>query len=188
MSEKPIIFSGPMVRALLAGTKTQTRRLLVQPKRWRGQFDLLRTDVVGPHEVWWWNGTHDRVGASQQCPYGKAGDTLWVKETWRPLGAGVWVYRSTAGTANEAVHAGKWRPSIFMPRKIAQLLLRVTAVRVERLQEISVEDALAEGIEHRTMNDPRVEYRWLWDSINAKRAPWGLNPWVWVITFERLLP
>lgn len=210
---RPILFSAPMVRAIIAGTKTQTRRLVKQPPRWRGRYDLLSTDVVGPDEVWWWDGVHDRTGASQQCPYGKAKDGLWVRETWQYAGwtedgypiieyaadnARVlhekypeeWVERLedtwAALSAEENYKIDnraadrRWRPGIHLPRWAGRVFLRVTAVRAERLQDITREDEIAEGTPDGMFFDA------LWDSINEKRAPWSSNPWVWVVQFERV--
>lgn len=218
MSTRPILFSAPMVKAILAGRKTQTRRVVVQPKRWHGRFDIATDEVIGPEEIWWWNGVHDRTGASQPCPYGKAGDALVVRETWqyggftedgypfigyRADGArelkerypeewaerleDIWAALSSDENYSIDSRAAdrRWRPAIHMPHWASRIALSVTGVRAERIQQISAADSLAEGIDHHTMNDPRVEFQWLWDSINGKRAPWDSNPWVWVVQFAR---
>lgn len=177
MSEKPIIFSGPMVRAILAGTKTQTRR--VDPKA-VFDADLARY---------------------------QPGDRLWVRETWKrdawcgriiavdgtikDLGLVSIHYAADASeqcrryTATPPEPSDHWRPSIFMPRWASRITLEVTDVRAQRLQEISAEDAKAEGMESCT---PYDQFRALWDSINGKRTgcAWGDNPWVWAYTFRRL--
>lgn len=172
MKERPILFSGAMVRAILEGRKTQTRRLVKpQPpstarskKPWCSVEDLLKA-----------------------CPYGVAGDRLWVRETFANNGYELF-YRADGVALPPRMPSGpaKWKPSIFMPRAACRLVLEVTAVRVERLQEISGGDAWAEGVS----DGPRPSlaiacYRRLWDSLNAKRAPWASNPWVWVLTFSR---
>jgi len=175
---RPILFSSPMVRAILDGSKTQTRR------------SFAGTLGVTP------------------CPYGVPGDRLWVRETFvqgHPSDAGevrydlplrYW-YRADGDLdmwAGEDGHAGDvpWRPSIHMPRAASRITLEITDVRVERLQAISEEDALAEGVPF-VQNDPfertaRREFQDLWDSLNAKRAPWASNPWVWCLTFKRVTP
>lgn len=167
MKERPILFSGPMVKAILAGNKTQTRRVIQCPER----FSNIR----------------DCGFAS---PYGVPGDRLWVRETWRAddFMPEETIYR-TDGPA-EAADCVPWRPSIFMPRRRSRITLEVTDVRVERLQEISGGDIAAEtgwltchrGPSCRCMQEM---FSPVWDRINSKRAPWALNPWVWAITFKR---
>ena len=147
---------------------------------------------------------HTRNGATVGYPYGQPGDRLWVRETWQVVKADanpprVW-YRADPGVedcvAKSLVGWQGWRPAIHMPRAACRLVLEVTDVRVEKLQEISDEDAEAEGVElqggaalwpHINRGDKmKSAYRDLWDSINAKRAPWASNPWVWVISFRRI--
>lgn len=206
-TERPIIFSAPMVRAILAGRKTQTRRVISSrfPTS-RGAAPMVEAGCPFAFNA---TGYEDNI----KCPYGRAGDRLWVKETFKPIGAsrpaGYWTDPKWIG--RECFYAadgdcptwatGKWKPSIFMPRWASRLTLAVEAVRVERLQEITPEDASAEGID---VNCPgcsgecghpipraegrnmRLEWSCLWDSINGKRAPWASNPWVWVVTFRRV--
>ena len=142
--------SGPMVRAILEGRKTQTRR---------------------------------KITKNRPFPSGNEGDVLWVRETWRPtmhpfpIGPR-WDYRATAEEDGVPLE-GPWKPSIFMPRETCRIRLMVEAVRVERLQDISVMDAIAEGVESRD------SYKTSWESINGKGS-WDKNPWVWVIKFRRL--
>jgi hypothetical protein len=188
MKEHPILFSGPMVRAILEGRKTMTRRVIKKP---------------------WLYGRENEYGRFQvnmrECPYGLPGDRLWVRETWeyddsRPNS---YFYRADPapdGFIENPEAAWRWRPSIHMPREASRILLEVTAVRVERLQDISVPDALREGIEcddaeERAMieaigdGDDRHKEAFanLWDSINAKRGyGWDSNPWVWVVEFTPL--
>lgn len=174
MSEKPILFSGPMFRAIIAGRKTQTRRICKDQQS------------TNPFKF------SESIAASH-CPYGQPGDRLWVRETWQLNGnqREDVVYRATANLHSEI----PWKPSIFMPRWASRLTLEITRVRVERVQDISEKDAKAEGT---TLNPDYVkqklygdqdggwtfEYRKLWDSINAKRGfGWFKNPWVWVIEF-----
>lgn len=192
MKERPILFSAPMVRAILAGTKTQTRRVVRGPIEYLGpsggQDDL---------SSWGWffdgeeqhgymvlargmNERFDNGCISIPCPYGVPGDRLWVRETWRGEGPGSVKYRADG----DDVGSLKWRPSIFMPRWASRIDLEVTEVRVQRVQEITREDAIAEGV---TTHDVFGFMR-LWDSINGKRAPWASYPWVWALTFKRVRP
>lgn len=171
MSEHPILFSGPMVRAILHGTKTQTRRALrPQPDRKldatvhydRATGGAMWASIHGDH------GTH--------CPYGKPGERLWVRETWRKA-EGVLQYRADPVTWGPT---RKWTPAIHMPRVASRLTLEVTGVRVERLQDITERDAIDEG------ETGTSGYRLLWDDLNGKRGlGWSTNPWVWVVEFRR---
>ena len=167
MRERPILFSAPMVRAILAGTKTQTRRVC------KGQREL--------------SNVHDFQ--IDRCPYGQLGDRLWVRETWLRHSVNVpndYLYRADHpddGTIGPA-HGG-WKPSIHMPRWASRITLEITDVRVERLQDISARDAWAEGITPSPDVDPYHEYRDLWESINGPGS-WDANPWVWAVSFKRI--
>ena len=181
MKERPILFSGPMVRAILEGRKTQTRRVLKLQDYDGGDCYETKDGIL-----------RDILSL---CPYGIPGDRLWVRETWRRhkenLPDGI-MYRANnmlsffTGDEPEAAHDCKrtdfWRPSIFMPRWASRITLEITGVRVERLQEITEEDAISEGV---LSSDYDKTYRYafsvLWDSINGKKYPWSDNPWVWVI-------
>lgn len=181
MKEIPIIFSAPMVRAILAGKKHQTRRL-VKP-------DGVLVDGGGQPFTQRWDGSEQvNWRRDVRCPYGVAGDKLWVRETWRhqasPHTVSSCRYRVDETPENDHY---QWRPSIFMPRWASRITLEVTSVRAERLQEISEADAAAEGIAHVPPDSRLVPlYAQLWDSLNAKRAPWASNPWVFVVSFQRL--
>lgn len=192
MKERPILFSAPMVRAILSGTKTQTRRIYRPKAGYPRQDGEILPDGSG--YMGWDEGP---------CPYGAAGDRLWVRETWASDdGRAAW-YRADGETHNAGL---PWRPSIHMPRWASRLTLEVTGIRVERLQDISEEDAKAEGaleICDICGNPPEDEVHWaceadyvpqvshrvgfqdLWESINSPGS-WGLNPWVWVVGFRRL--
>lgn len=162
MTDRPILFSGPMVRALLDGRKTQTRRIVKPMPKWAARFPICKPDgMVADHEIWWWDGEFDRVGVAQASPYGGPGDRLWVKETHAivprtayAMSDGVQQTLKPDDTHDAAVYAagwerskpGRWRPSIHMPRWASRLTLTITDVRVERLQNISEVDARAEGI------------------------------------------
>ena len=183
MKERPILFSGPMANAIRDGRKTQTRRKVKFPLK----DPLTGCDVAG-REV----NSLIRQGDSP-CPYGQPGDRLWVRETWAPHAdmPRSAIYRCDRGGdyQDNVTPNFRWRPSIFMPRWASRILLEITAVRVERLQDISNEDALAEGVDlsgglrMRTM--PWALYRELWESINGDGS-WEANPWVWVIEFKVL--
>lgn len=216
MKERPILFSAPMVRAILAGTKMQTRRILKQqPNPSMVTFSEPYSKLHGTQT--WLLG----LGNSQRitCPYGQPGDRLWVRETWMDL-LGTGIERKTGDYGRFAYAADtppgsygdqcrkdyglKWRPSIYMPRAASRITLEVTGVRVERLNDISYEDALAEGVDDarklvepecregetadqlaRRLRWPQREYELLWEQINGPGS-WAANPWVWVVEFKRL--
>lgn len=191
MRERPILFSGPMVRAILDGRKTQTRRA-VQGLQWIA-------DTAPGVEPYWRlpdnprrptsAGTPMGPHCASLCPYGQPGDRLWVRETWA-VNADKYrriCYRADNGTARAgAPEFGRWKPAIHMPRTSCRLMLEVTAVRVERLRAINVADCWAEGIEPGAVPAKR-QYQRLWDSLNEKRGfGWKINPWVWVVEFKRI--
>ena len=215
--ERPIIFSGPMVRAIRGGAKTQTRRLVrPQPRIVPADLDRGFTEG-GVYDADFGTGPMEfdalDLPKFRRSPYGERGDRLWVRETWRlpvepdgtPL-TGI-EYRATAPEAAQDFGIN-WRPSIFMPREASRVTLEVEAVRVERLQEISEADAIAEGLREWPIPDPhharwsagldsgpfrdcweydpRRAFKIGWDAINGKRGPWASNPWVWCLTFRRL--
>lgn len=213
---RPILFSDAMVRALLAGTKTQTRRVIQAPARnmQRAGMCVIKSRETGHpwygDHVWSMRGSMGVWGdyTDEQfrslCPYGLPGDRLWVREAWGPLAGGV-TYRATAFT--ECPDGARWRPSIHMPRWASRLTLEVTDVRVERLQSISEDDARAEGVtpfgagvggdqrvpgrrdDVTQATSPHVvAFASLWDSINGERSgcSWGDDPWVWAVSFRRV--
>jgi hypothetical protein len=196
MKERPILFSGLMVRAILKGMKTQTRRVI------KPQPDL---SLVGGDEYpsWKVDDAWQSGFVDVKCPFGEVGDRLWVRETWCagpkfnsvnpssiPSGSDVW-YRAHADD-----NISKWIPSIFMPRWASRITLEITGVRVERLQDITPDDCRSEGHPVSNMNytqechddAARDWFMDLWDSINGKDETknWNANPWVWVIEFERI--
>lgn len=196
MRERPILFSGPLVRALLAGTKTQTRRLM-KPQPEEGAH-MAPEMGAALHEDHWGNPI-----AAHACPYGKVGDRLWVRETWgfdsqvradfKPaLGrydlSGMDLRERIVFRADESGReVPRWRPAIHMPRWASRITLEVTEVRSQRLQDISEEDAKAEGITgpyH--YSSARAAFECVWDTINGKRASWESNPFVWAISFRRI--
>ena len=199
---KPIIFSTPMVKAILAGNKTQTRRVIKpQPKSKMVKFEY--GNLVGYQMISsCWNEV-----ARHKPPY-KPGDVLYVRETFAKytdsIGTG-YAYAAPPIFENYDCEPDEvdwnWSPSIHMPREAARIFLKVVDVRVERLQDISENGAIAEGIRHecgdctecegesagKNCTDYCLSFAELWDSIHAKRPEfqWNRNPWVWVITFER---
>ena len=198
--EKPILFSIEMVKAILDGRKSQTRRVVKPqppekfkyPMQW-SNGDVEFSDVPGDDDMAnWWPGYERPV----KCPY-PPGTILWVRETFadlRPgnlvtMGGSQIVYKATSEGTHRLVDrlkeiTGKgWRPSIHMPREAARLFLEVTNVRVERLQEISWEDVLAEGVLS-SYETYCLGFVGLWNSINGKKYPWDSNPWVFVIEFR----
>lgn len=194
MKERPILFKAPMVRAILDGSKTQTRRVVKQDRE-----GLLDCKPIPAWDFFW---------QCVACPYGQPGDRLWVRETFGDCTPGAdavvgtkwerpW-YRADADDYGLLGHDGegpvyvedvRWRPSIHMPRWASRILLEITDVRVERVQDISDRDARDEGAEH--IGDCEGAYvagfRRLWEAINGDDS-WAENPWVWVVTFRRVEP
>lgn len=206
------MFSAPMVRALLAGTKTQTRRVAKVPDPWhRMMSDPER-------------GAGTKEAFVVACPYGGVGDRLWVKETFSPfrihggasdimradyvvLKDGAQVYTPLPGGGQRffaplkvwgsgAFDYIRWRPSIHMPRWASRITLEITEVRVQRLKDITDEDAKAEGVteagasyerEVYPIESYRRAYSALWDRINGPGS-WSSNPWVWALTFRVVVP
>lgn len=211
MRERQILFCAPMVRAILEGRKSQTRRVVKLPK-WAGANCIEVNERDMPLVV------AEATGclAEMPCPYGKPGDRLWVREAWN------WCYAAAkdasgkgaedrelidyAADGHPSVFGFKWRPSIHMPRWASRILLEIVAVRVERLADISRDDAEAEGIGLRrvsendyrwidytdkagghTFGDPRHSFWSLWKSINGEESH-DANPWVWVVEFKKVSP
>lgn len=207
MKERPILFSGPMVREILEGRKTQTRRV-IRNVPYGDHFGkpLIDWPLSGIYEEVgkFWLETQTDVDDSSRteikCPYGQPGDRLWVRETWRQGESSFGkIPANCYYRADEYAQDGEgWRPSIFMPRWASRIALEITKVRVERVQDIQRTDAIAEGIDpwpemkndgdgQPVQTDSVKEFRRLWDSINAKRGfGWDKNPWVWVVEFKRV--
>lgn len=191
IKERPILFIAPMVRAILEGRKTQTRRI-VKPQ------PSMECDCE-PEGYSWVPMHKGRELSHHQCPYGQPGDRLWVRETF----SGPWCMGDTPPSkwgrssriwywADGNPEEGDWtrpRPSIHMPRWASRITLEITDVRVERLQDISDADALSEGIYPTSTGlyagAAKAEFRKLWESINGPES-WSANPWVWVIEFKKL--
>lgn len=214
MKERPILFSGEMVNAILDGRKTETRRVIKpQFSQIWGQGVRRGEDTYSIHVD-----IHEKDGSWKwiKSPYGRPGDRLWVRETCYLPGSGYFdesgEWRDTVFTDKSLVKYAatdepverKWfdnpyryfpakKPSIFMPRWASRITLEVTAVRVERVQDITDLDCYAEGAYHPTWTTapgwPKAEFSRLWNEINAKRGySWESNPWVWVIEFKRVQP
>lgn len=235
--ERPILFSGPMVRAILDGRKTQTRRIIKpQPQRCEayGREEAFCPDAAYSREPGstmqgmavdprrWWCANAGGPRTAHVCPYGQPGDRLWVRETWAlenpPEDGELLIWQADRSAAWRS-HLGerfrlapnyqpnRWRPSIYMPRWASRLTLEVVSVRVERLHDISEEDAKAEGACEWGLENERHEEAWarwtrildsstrvgsargafaaLWTSINGPKS-WDANPWVWCVEFRRV--
>ena len=216
MSEKPILFSAPMVRAILADAKTQTRRI-VKP-----QPDAVHDGApywhIGDYRAWQYTGETDvcRMGTGNPLPCRYDAQRLWVRETLGTFADGSWCY--SADCVPVMVHhcdesamrvwahhkTLNYCPSIHMPRWASRITLEVTGLRVERLQEITEADAIAEGVSQKNPDfdtehtfEERIgllingyysaknAYAELWETINGKGS-WTLNPWVFVVSFRRV--
>lgn len=218
MTERPIIFNGDMVRAILRGEKTQTRRPVkpqpvflpdALPPRWRWKsrrFIAEWVDMAGG------------LGMQDFCPFGQPYDRLWGRETWRladpdgddavsedvygPYAPFVgangsrkirWrvIYRATSPESHPKYGKALWTPSIHMPRWASRITLEITDVRVERVQDITADEAIKEGVVDPIMGtyglSPKTVFRDMWNDIYAERGlGWNETPWVWAITFRRV--
>ncbi|QBR52694.1 hypothetical protein [Erwinia sp. QL-Z3] len=211
MKERPIIFNADMVRAVLDGRKTQTRRIIKLDHE-RG----MENPVVRGK-----GGAVSYVGcrlASTLCPFGEVGDRLWVRETFRvhsrATDVATLVYKASEQQSwtqqthrvpiekcNKPAVIDKWTPSIHMPRWASRVALEITGVRLERLKDISAEDVTAEGIKtlgeamwgpqwwadapQAAINDAQLQFSIIWSKIYGE-ASWQANPWVWVIEFQHV--
>lgn len=230
MKERPVLFNGDMVRAILDGRKTQTRRVMkTQPS---ANFSPMNMALELDYTARWFTpGVVDKDGYLQPakkqmfgvadedegyaCPLGAVGDRLWVRETWQAIHDSLdefgyvdertyapsilkekdsyWhtVFAESYGEENREDRGFPWRPAIHMPRWASRILLEITSVRVKRLQDISEEDAKAEGVapSAHAITPPEAIYRVgflnLWCSIYGEES-WQANPWCWVIEFRRM--
>lgn len=230
IKERPILFSGPMVRAILDGRKTVTRREIKRPPVDGWAFDGEYGRITSLHPKRGRFGAFIRRGVGTDfpeldivpCPYGMPGDRLWVRETFMDLrGTGVehrpnpesplqrYVYGADIKPGSSSDEARKdfglkWKPSIHMPRPACRLLLEVTDVWVERLQDITDSQIIAEGIDQEWLADAQERYdmvlagsgadgrptlRTAWSDLwNSTGGDWDANPWVWCIEFKRIQP
>ena len=211
-SEKPLIMSGASVIATLEDRKHQTRRVIkpqpamcnYQPSNWQAS----RCDWVGykysGRDTWFCHTCGAGLRAIDEwsshgilCPYGQVGSHIWVRETW---------HQDTGLSSDKTIHykadnlsdSYSWKPSIFMPRWASRLTLEITGVRVERVQEISHEDAIAEGCLNQVLSNMEPDFDMairpasdvfheLWDSLNKKRGyGWAVNPWTWALDYKRV--
>lgn len=206
MKERPILFSGEMVKAILGGRKTQTRRIVSLLPHWKAQ-GLTHADL---EDSGFWNASGDQwqYGDERLRQNYQVGDRLWVREAMRRAKDGCWYFadgaRVTCDVKDQtamlvwATHKeGDVCVSIHMPRWASRITLEITGVCVERLQEIDAAEVDAEGVAinhyycdesggafgHRC--EPIERFKELWDRINGDKAPWKSNPWVWVIQFQR---
>ena len=228
MAELPILFGGPMVKAILDGRKTQTRRVI------KPQPPIVEHELFFPSIGIWLCKAEGHEEKMLKCPYGIPGDRLWVRETFTTFRKDTeaesaaklaaakkiasiddlmrWAEMPSGGGEVKVMYAADfrdyakdpdadfhWKPSIHMPRWASRILLEIVSIRVERVQDISAEDCLNEGIEYEgspqkygtpytglEIHDIRCLFRQLWDSINAARGfGWDANPWVYRIEFRR---
>lgn len=214
MKDRPILFKGPMVRALLRGRKTQTRRIIKPyPLAFAERFEPCPFRGYGKIGQWAQMDMRERhICGLGKCPYGQPDDWLWVKETWRTVDSldhvrpsnirpGAPIEYAAGGNNLDGFWGeplpgmGKWRRSIFMPKWMSRVILEIVSVRVERVNDISEKDAKSEGVLLSDWEMPGGEYPstyreafWhFWEHINGTGS-WELNPWVWVIEFKEVTP
>lgn len=210
--EIPILFSTPMVQAILEGRKTMTRRIIKPEPHPYGTEIIYSGKPWNKGKGYWHNRFKIKddpvayeIASLHDCPYGKPGDLLWVRESFAPTINLPIPYWYKASADEMACMMITWKPSIHMPKAAARIWLEVTGVRVERLQDISVEDAISEGIEpagppynnvkkygwrfkdyvNNNVCLPVASFKTLWQSINGLKS-WEVNPWVWVMSFRVL--
>ena len=200
MKERPILFNAPMVRAILNRSKTQTLRI-VKPQPPMG----CRYEINGNHnkaccifdapDLPGGIGFCPPRGKSDHlvpCPYGAPGDRLWVRETWATSlqpenhehAKDGYTYRADWTQEDDSLRDFLWRPSIFMPRAASRITLEIETVRVERLNDIREDGAIAEGVGYAAYITPLKSFKTLWNTINGPGS-WDANPFVWVIEFKR---
>lgn len=211
MKHFPILFSTPMVQAILEGRKTMNRRV-VKPQPNENGMSFMKNPPLDWERIYreewkpWKLEKEDGETIALHCPYGQPGDVLWVRETYC-ISSCRKRYKANGEWSKEEIAAGennRWKPSIHMPKAACRIWLHVKAVRVERLQDISEQDAIAEGVQISFQNERYTLYKnylnpdkcnygfqvasnsfkTLWKSINGDES-WKANPWVWVVEFER---
>ena len=216
VKERPILMRPEMVVSTLEDRKGQTRRVM-KPQPYPDPMGIHELHWDPPRGAWACSAAFLRERTPSYCPYGQPGDRLWVRETWFP---NHWDWRNAPHEEVDlhyrADHWGsrgayfedgtpRWRPSIFMPRWASRITLEITEIRVERVQGITPEDVLAEGVGHELIVPHEIDtkggalldgvayqrdllslFELVWESINGKKYPWASDPWVWVIGFKRL--
>jgi hypothetical protein len=188
MKSKPILFSTPMVQAILEGRKTQTRRIVKpQPKQELEFFGWKLPEYI---QVAFGKGV--KTESLHKFPFGQIGDVLWVRETFRPKGHSFPIgehfeYKATAAADGNPINE-PWKPSIFMPKDASRIWLRITDIKIQKLHDISRGDSMSEGCPFPNVAKETNPYAWfaeLWQTIHGFSS-WNNNPWVWVIEFERI--
>lgn len=191
--EHPILFSTEMVKAILDGRKTMTRRVVKTVHKNACGFLVVIDSNGFNKEVYEYDDDESMFDNPIECPYGTVGDRLWVRETYSPFRSSPTLELNCHYKADGdgLLPDEKWKPSIFMPRWASRITLEITDIKVERVQDITEDDAQAEGVKFNFFASDRVwaTYRSsfisLWDSINTKRGySWESNPYVWVISFK----
>jgi hypothetical protein len=193
VKERGILFTGEMVRAILDGRKTVTRRLVkhrgeVAPASCRIKRGTYPNGSEGwfadwRHEAGWQRALH--------CDYGGPGDVMWVKEAFSACRHGV-NHPACVDYRADGREDFKWTSPLYMPRALSRITLEVVDVRVERLWDLTEAEAIAEGVATPSYPPSVLEphatlFQIVWDRINGKKAPWALNPWVWRVEFRRLV-
>jgi len=192
MEERPILFSPQMVNAILDGKKTMTRRII---KSKTGLFEINSANYEHDAAHYYHCRTVTLLDDNEKgigtlfCPYGRIGDILWVRETYRIInhsGTGSkFFYKADACQQDLKDKTIKWKPSIFMPKYASRIRLRITDIKVERLRDIYEGDAYKEGVRPLQNQSAIGTFYELWQQINGDGS-WEENPWVWVISFETL--
>lgn len=202
MKEYPILLTTEMVKATLDGRKTHTRRISGKQLRdinknphWYDSVKEMCVNKKGKtifafkKKEHWIDNKNDYATKVDyaDCPYGKIGDRLWVRETFSISDDGEGRPMVVYKTTDKKSDIDKWKPSIFMPRNASRITLEITDIRVERVQDISIVDCINEGISEDFLNSAILQFKILWDSINLKRGyGWNSNPKVRVIEFKQL--
>ena len=209
MKERPILFSSEMVQAILEGRKTQTRRI-IKPQPPMGHWYsgssgmFVRKQPLRHH---WYEGSFGNNEWGLKCPYGTVDDRLWVRETFSKHPKGGYYYKATDILPDTIEYSCRWKSPIHMPRAASRITLEITDIMVKRVQDITDDDARAEGctkelarifagedenndpdsgLEFAYAISPKFLFQHLWETINAKRGyGWDTNPWVWIVKFNR---
>jgi len=207
MKERPILFSTPMVQAILGGRKTMTRRIVKFPKDFTGEAVYDNN----PHGLKYTSNMGGETIQRLMCPKGEVGDRLWVRETWTKVSVPdgttarklLTLYKASMPAHGIDSYQVKWKPSIYMPRTASRITIEITGIKVERLQVISEEDAIREGVEKTEFGYKNYDksypvaefmgggfpatrsFMTLWESING-HGSWNSDPFVWAIEFKRI--